>query len=184
MSKAAPEIMYWITVAAYFVTALLCAICAIRSNRRGIWWGLALGMLLLTINKQQDLLGLLTALGRSNAWNANWYIARGSIQIPIIAGMAVLGGVLLGIAMWLVRPLQGLMWLAITGFIFLLGFATMRAVSLHAIDVFLYTPHAGIYLNWVLELGGIALIVSAALVTLWRASKECHSLIEQPLEPG
>ena len=174
---SAPEIMYWLTVAAYLVTAVICAICALQCNRKGIWWGLALGMLLLTINKQQDLLGWLTALGRSNAWRADWYVARGSIQTPIVAGIVVLIGLLLASAVWCLRPLPRLTWLALTGFIFLLGFSATRAVSLHTIDVFLYTPVAGIYLNWVIELGGIAFIASVALVTLWRASRQRRSTL-------
>lgn len=159
------------TVAAYFVTAGICALCALQSKRRGIWWALALGMLLLSVNKQQNLLGLLTALGRRSAWSGDWYMVRGSIQIVILAGIALLIGLLLASAVWLLRPLPRRMWLALASFIFLLGFAATRAVSLHGIDAFLYTAVAGIYLNWVFELGGIGLIASAAIVTLWRAGQ-------------
>ena len=166
-----PELIHLLTVAAYFITAIICALCALQSKRRGIWWALALGMLLLAINKQQDLLGLLTALGRSNAWGGDWYMVRGSIQAEIIAGIVLLLGLFFASVVWFLRPLPRLMWLALTSFIFLTGFAAIRAVSLHGIDAFLYTAVAGIYLNWVFELGGIGLIASAAIVTLWRAGQ-------------
>ena len=179
-----PEMIYWVTVAAYFVTAVICALCALLSDRREIWWGFALGMLLLMINKKQDLLGSMTALGRSITWRAEWYAARGSIQILIIVGIVVLAGFLLTSARWFLRPLQRVTWLGLAGVIFLPVFAATRAVSLHQIDIILFSPVAGIYLNWVIELGGIALIAFAALVMLLRARREGRKRTGQHLEMG
>lgn len=171
----ASVIVYWLTVGTYFITAIVFAFCALRSKRKAIWWGLALGMFLLTINKQQDLLGLLTNFARSAAWRADWYMARGSIQILSITGAAVLLFLLFASVLWFLRPLPRMTWLALIGFVFLLGFSITRSVSLHAIDVLLFTPVAGVYLNWVVELGGIALIASVGFMTLWRVQSQTRT---------
>jgi hypothetical protein len=56
--------MVWITVVAYWATAVLLGFYALCTKGSRLWWGLALGMLVLGINKQQDTIGLLTSLGR------------------------------------------------------------------------------------------------------------------------
>jgi hypothetical protein len=52
------------------------------------------------------------------------------------------------------------------GIVFLTGFAFIRAVSLHFIDILLYRRIGGIQMNWVVELGGIALVALPALFQL------------------
>jgi len=160
--------MWWLTVMAYGGTAVLCAIRALQlrpdsARASGIWWLLAASMLLLGINKQANLVGRLTTQGRLLAWAGNWYQARMGVQGVLVGLVSLLTVGLLAVLLWRLRPLTTMQKTAVVGVVYLLGFALLRAVSLHAIDTFLFRPVAGIYPNWVLELGGIALVVVAAL---------------------
>jgi hypothetical protein len=78
--------------------------------------------------------------------------------------------VLLGLlAIRLLRPSTTLEWMALSGFFFLLGFVSIRAISLHVVDAFLFTPVFGLYPNWLVELGGISLVAIAAVLTLLKS---------------
>jgi membrane protein CcdC involved in cytochrome C biogenesis len=150
-------------------TAVLLGFYALRTKGSKLWWGLALGMLVLGINKQQDTIGLLTSLGRGEIWSAGWYLNRSPIQVLAVAALLLLI-VLLGLlAIRLLRPSTTLEWMALSGFFFLLGFVSIRAISLHVVDAFLFTPVFGLYPNWLVELGGISLVAIAAVLTLLKS---------------
>jgi hypothetical protein len=170
------EVMWWLTVAAYLGTAVLCAVCALqqKSNKgqRNTWWGLAGSMVVLGINKQQNLTGILTSLGRQNAFQENWYSSRSGLQLILVAAFWVIGLVLLVLLIRYRHAISRLQGTAVIGVIFLFSFALVRAVSLHAIDVFLYRRITGIQPNWLVELGGIALVAVPAVVALTRKEKE------------
>lgn len=166
------EAMWWLTVAAYGGTAVLCAACALKEKRnkgqRRVWWGLAASMAALGLNKQQDFTGLLTAWGRQNAWQANWYQARSLLQVGMV-GLFFLMGLLFLLLLFRYRhTLSRLQAVAVLGVLFLFCFALVRAASLHAIDAFLYSSIAGILPNWLLELGGIVLVAVPALGKLMK----------------
>lgn len=166
------ETMWWLTVVAYMGTAVLCAICALKQKtnkgQRNTWWGLAGSMLLLGINKQQNLTGSLTQFGRQNAFQGNWYSSRSGLQL-LLVGAFLVGGLVLFVFLLRYRhAISRLQWTAVFGVIFLLCFALIRAVSLHAIDAFLYATLAGIQPNWLVEWGGIALVAVPAVVALTR----------------
>lgn len=165
MTEIPVSIMWWLTVIAYGATAVLCLLAA-RRIRRSFWLGLALGMLLLGINKQQDLTGILTRLVRGTAWQEAWYFSRQPVQLAV---MAAAGFIFCLLFLLLIRKLKlASRWqnLALFGLVFLAGFALIRAVSLHAIDAFLYGRIAGIQPNWIVELGGIALVALPAVIGL------------------
>ncbi|MCA9872948.1 MAG: hypothetical protein KC441_04820 [Anaerolineales bacterium] len=164
-------IMWWVTVAAYWATAVLCGLAAYHRQAtprsRRLWAMLAVVMALLGINKQGNLVGRLTTEGRLLAWTGAWYQNRAGLQIALAAIVVLLAG---GLLLWLLRrlrPLSGPEMTAVVGVVYLLGFALVRAISLHAIDAFLYRPVLGVYPNWLLELGGIALVAVPALLA-WR----------------
>ena len=124
-------------------------------------------MLLLGVNKQGNFVGRLTTEGRLLAWTGDWYQSRIWLQAELAVMILLLAA---GFLVWLwrwARPLSFRQKTAVIGVAFLLGFDLLRAVSLHAIDAFLYRPVLGIYPNWLLELGGIALVAIPAL-TEWR----------------
>ncbi len=137
-----------------------------NKGERNTWWGLAASMFILGINKQQNLTGILTNLGRQNAFQGNWYSSRSGLQL-LLVGVFLLVGLVLFVRLIRYRhAVSKLQWIAIVGVIFLFSFALIRAVSLHAIDAFLYANLAGIQPNWIVELGGIALVAGPAIVTL------------------
>ena len=47
--------------------------------------------------------------------------------------------------------------------LFILGFVVIRAASFHHVDAFLAARLGGIKWNWILELGGIAVVAAAAV---------------------
>ena len=166
------ETMWWLTVAAYLVTAVLCALAALihktEKAQKNTWWGLAASMLILGINKQQNLTGVLTSLGRQNARLENWYRSRSVLQLLLVGIFLVVGCMLLILLIRYRHTISHLQWLAVIGIIFLFSFALIRAVSLHTIDAFLYNSIVGIQPNWLVELGGITLVAVPAVVSLVR----------------
>jgi hypothetical protein len=166
-----PSVMGWVTVAAYATAAGLCAYCASREVRAGggkpaFWLTLALVMLALGINKQLDLQSWLTETGRDLAIAQGWYPGRRLVQQWFIAGLAFCGALTLG---WMYRAfgdLGGAARLAMLGLVLLAVFVVVRAASFHHVDVMLGVKLIGMKINWILELGGIAIVVAGALAQL------------------
>jgi hypothetical protein len=117
-------------------------------------------------------------LGRQNAFLGNWYSSRSGLQLLLVGAFLVTGLVLLVVLIRYRHAISRLQWTAVIGVIFLFSFALIRAVSLHAIDAFLYTNLAGIQPNWLVELGGIALVAVPAVVALMR--KENKKIEDYP----
>jgi hypothetical protein len=160
-------VMWWLTVGAYGVTAVLCLLAALRTKpTRRFWSGLALGTLLLGINKQQDLTGILTRLVRGAAWQEQWYFSRQPVQLAIITAAGLIFSFLFFLLVRKIKTESRWQRLALFGLVFLAGFAIVRAVSLHAIDAFLYRRVAGIQPNWFVELGGISLVSLSTIIEL------------------
>ncbi|MEZ4593158.1 MAG: hypothetical protein R3D55_18745 [Chloroflexota bacterium] len=65
--------------------------------------------------------------------------------------------------MWRLRRLPRRYLLAQLLVLLLVGFVLIRATSLHAVDYYLYTPFAGIRLNWVVELGLLLGLLATAV---------------------
>ena len=172
MNEIPVSVMWWLTVIAYGVTAVLCLLVAIRitqhpsPSKHRYWFGLALGGLLLGINKQQDLTGILTRQVRETAWQDQWYFGRQPVQLAIVVAAGLIFGLFFFLLMRRVKMTSRWQGLALFGLVFLTGFALVRAISLHAIDAFLYRRIAGIQPNWIVELAGIALVALPAIIGL------------------
>lgn len=169
-----PSVMGWVTVAAYALTAVLTARLAL-SNRgrpeRFFWLMLCLLLAALTVNKQLDLQSALTAFARCTAKVQGWYESRKVVQtgfILTLLGLSLVFLIALGITMW--RHLRRT-WMAVLGVVFLTGFVAIRAVGFHHFDILIKSDFAGVRMNWLLELGGIGLIL-ANVVALLVASRE------------
>ena len=164
-----PTVLGWVTVPAYLACAAL-ATWAGTSVRRAAggrltsqvsFWFTAAGLLvLLGLNKQLDLQSALTEAGRCLAREQGWYEERRHVQRAFVAAVAAaaLGGTVLGLIA--ARRHLRVLWPAVLGLSLLLGFVAARAASFHHIDAGLGTLVAGMRLNNVAELSGIAL-------TLW-----------------
>ena len=167
-----PSFMGWLTVAAYALAAILAWRAGQRAGRtpgtrpgsRTMWWLVCAFMLALCFNKQLDLQSLFTDLGRVAAWKQGWYKERREVQkwfvLAILAGGSLFSLFLLVRyrRFWLDHPLLA------AGLAFLTTFILVRAVSFHHVDVLLSSRIAGFKLNWILELSGIALVGTSAIM--------------------
>jgi hypothetical protein len=133
-------------------------------GRRVLFWRLLLiGMLVLGINKQLDLQSILPVVGRQLARQQGWYESRQAVQHAFIAGVAVSGIAGLSAFAFLFRSAAIRRPMAPIGLIFLFAFVLVRASSFHHVDVLLGEAILGVRVNHLLELGGIALVLLAAL---------------------
>jgi hypothetical protein len=170
-----PSIMGWLTVAAYGATALLCLVAALRGRnadgrearaRRRMWLGVAALMALLCVNKQLDLQSLFTDLGRLVASSGGWYEQRRAVQRLFVITVAAAGALALYVAVRKIRSLLRDRILLVLGLCSLVTFIVIRAASFHHLDVIIRSQILGIRVNWILELGGIALVALGATQSL------------------
>ena len=162
----------WLTVTAYFLTAVLCGGCWLRSRQSGLWLLLCLILIFLGINKQLDLQSWLTAFGRQVALENGWYRQRRQVQsefILILGLMAI--AVLAGLGQliyWERRNHRFFAFLALVGLGFLTCFIVIRAASFHHVDQLLRWQWGGFTMNGFLELMGIGFIATGAILNLLR----------------
>lgn len=165
-----PTFVGWLTVFAYAVAAWSCWRTAWRERGRDgsavagpvrLWLALALGLLLLGVNKQLDLQTWMTEVGRDAVRAIGRYGQRRTYQLAFIAAVAASCVGLLGTLLYVARPLtQPRLW-ALVGACFLIGFVLIRACSFHNVDIFLAATIGRLRWNCVLELGGITTIAVA-----------------------
>jgi hypothetical protein len=169
-----PTVLGWVTVVAYLLAALVCGAAARREpmldgTRRPrahpsrFWLVLAGLMLALGINKQLDLQSLVTQIGRDTVRDLGLYSERRGLQLGFIFAVSlVCVGALAGF-LWAARGKLKRRWLALAGMCFIVGFVMIRAASFHHVDIFLGERLGGLRWNWILELGGIAVVATAAI---------------------
>lgn len=157
-----PSFMGWFTVLAYAAAALLAW--RVGGGRRDrVWRAVALLLAALCLNKQFDLQSLFTDIGRELSRWGGWYERRREFQKVFVLGV-VAGAGLFGLwFLWRFRDFVVRHKLLSAGLLFLLTFIVVRAISFHHFDLFLKARVGGLKMNWVLELGGIALVALAAL---------------------
>ncbi len=161
-------------VVAYLIVAAACAVVG-RAERRVIqnsgldlwptFWFLTAGMLtVMALARATDLAELLTALGRSEARSSGWYEARRPIQAAVVISVSVGWFLSVAVAIWRV-PERRRRYLPAAIVVFsLICFAAIRMVSFHYVDAFLYNhPIVGVRIGSIVELGGVALALVAAL---------------------
>ncbi len=161
------SLVAWITVAAYALAAVL----AFRAARRAegaalaerLFWSLAAAYLAaLAVNKQLDLQTLMTVTGRCAARMQGWYDSRRTVQVEAI--LALVGASLSAglVALWLLRRTLRRTGIALLGLVWITGFVLVRAVGFHHADRLLGLQVTGLRLNWLFELGGIAVFILGA----------------------
>lgn len=167
-----PNVMGWLTVAAYALAAVLCFIVAGRirtpdgdsqaRRTRRMWIGVGIFMSFLCLNKQLDLQTLLTKIGRAVAMQGGWYDNRRIVQFLFVMAIVAVGITVFVVIVRKTRSILKERKLLLFGLCFLICFIIVRASSFHHVGVFLATGIWGIRMNWVLELGGISLIALSA----------------------
>ena len=167
-----PSVIGWFTVVAYVLAGVLALLVAkSRKGRLRVFWSVLCVLLFaLSINKQLDLQSALTAAGRCLALAQGWYEDRASVQrvfIVLVAATGVMVSVGLAVVM---RRTLAQNWLALMGLGFLCTFIVIRAAGFHHFDRFIGYEIANVRMNWIMELGGIAMIaVNAALLLRQRS---------------
>ncbi|RVU39630.1 isopropylmalate isomerase [Hwanghaeella grinnelliae] len=168
-----PTVMGWVTVVAYAVAALLAFRAVLKAPRiysddtvalqRFFWISVTLLFLFLCVNKQLDLQSFMTAVGRCYSKINGWYDERREFQRHFIYGLmgvTFAAFVVLGIGL---RRIVLTNWLAILGVFLVVLFILVRAVGFHHFDVVIQTTINDVKVNWILELGGITLVILGAL---------------------
>ena len=165
-----PSVMGWVTVVAYVAAGGLAALaCRGRSGRRRAFWlVLAVILLALALNKQLDLQSALTATGRCLAKAEGWYARRRPVQVAFIVFVIATGLLVAAILFRTMRRDLREVWLALIGIVFLLAFIAIRAAGFHHFDRVIGHAVGGVRVNWILELGGIAMIATNAAHLLLR----------------
>jgi len=118
-------------------------------------------MLALGLNKQLDLQTFFTEVLRDLSHAQGWWEARRPFQVAFIGLIALCGGGVTIVLALVMRQVLHRVVGALFGLGALVTFVIVRAASFHHVDVLL--GRGRVRLNWVLELGGIALIVISAL---------------------
>jgi hypothetical protein len=139
-----------------------------QQRRRSKFWSALSGlMFLLCLNKILDLQSLITIAFRQMARSENWYQNRQSLQATFVL-IAVAGGVIcVGLSAFVLRGRWNQRGLACFAAIFLIALVTIRMVSYHKVDRFLYgMPVIGNRMNAGMELAGSILVgLNAFLVS-------------------
>jgi hypothetical protein len=114
------------------------------------------------------------------------YEQRRLFQVSLIIVLGI--GAIAGFAslLWLVRRAWRRYTPALVGLLFTLSFVTIRAISLHQVDVLLGRRLAGMRVEWLLEGGGILLVLASAAHAGCTADKspEQPSAPEEALQTG
>lgn len=152
-----------ITTVLFVGMALLCIIYGWQSSQRTwahrgplqlFYYGQALLLLGLGLDKQLGLLPWLTSYSRLMAMRDGWYYTRRSFQLDLIIGATIAGLLLLGVACWCFRAILRFHWLPLVSAVGLLTYVAIRAVSLHDVDAVLADRVWGVRWDWLCEVGG------------------------------
>jgi hypothetical protein len=165
-----PTFVGWFTVLAYFTGAYRCARAAQRlgpaaiglalaRRERRFWAILAVLLAALGVNKQLDLQSLFTELGRIAAYRGGWYEQRGKVQFAFILAAGLLGLFAVVVSARYVWHATFGARVAAAGAALLTTFVLIRAASFHHVDRFITSRWLGLKGNWLLELGGIAVVL-------------------------
>ena len=169
-----PSLAGWLAVLAYFAAsgfaflrardAFAPAFSAASSGRalKAFWLGLAALLLVMAFNKQLDLQSAVTTAGRCLALEQGWYQGRRGAQIAFMSVLASAALAAAGAVLWMMRRHLRSHRLVISGAGLLLIFVMLRASSFHHMDIFINTRLLGVKMNWLVELGALAMIIAGA----------------------
>jgi hypothetical protein len=162
-----PTIGGWITVALYFLATVSCWITSrhVKTKERRLWAAITILFLFLGINKQLDLQSALTELGRVFAYAQGWYGQRQIVQAVFIVFVAIACVLIFATLLVWTSNSSFPTWLALAGTTVVIGFVLIRAASFHHIDRFIGNTVLGARWNWILEMGGICVVL---LASKWR----------------
>ena len=156
-----PTIGSIILASVYCVVAWITKKASIGFDRseRAIWTAIPIALALLGINKLFE--GALTNVGRMIAFDQGWYVHRRAFQIWLIAGVLAVCSIGAIALLLSVRQASLSTRVALSATIMLLALGLTRDVSLHQIDHLIGERIMGLKLNWLLDVGGLGLVLFA-----------------------
>lgn len=175
-----PTIGGWITVVLYLATSVSCWITARKPQFPGMpmsqehyaWRAISVLFLVLGINKQLDLQSALTQVGRILSLSQGWYAQRQAVQVAFIILVAMLCVIAVIILVIWAHNAPVSTWVALIGTVLVFGFVLIRASSFHHMDRFIGDRVLGFRWNWILEMGGISLVLIASA---WRRKRKAEA---------
>jgi hypothetical protein len=141
-------------------------------------------MAFLCLNKQLDLQSLLTDVGRVLAKQEGWYGQRRAVQRWFVVSVAAAGATTLAFLVWRARTIFRERIVLAAGLALLLTFVIIRAASFHHVDVLIQSRIIGLRINWILELGGIALVAWGAIQSCFSRTKTARKSGKNPRPAG
>lgn len=144
-----------------------------RRRLQAFYSGQTVLLLLLGMNRHWDLLNALTSYSRLMAMREGWYNTRRLAQFDLIVGLGVVALLLLLLTAWGFRTILRNHWLPLVAAIGLLTYIGVRTVSLHAVDAIILDRMLGVPLDWIIELVGVCLLISA-LTVAYRQQVKYH----------
>lgn len=162
-----PSVGGWLTVLLYVLAAISSWKTArqLDASESRLWRSISVAFLGLGLNKQLDLQTAITELGRILAYDEGWYGQRQIVQFWFIVAVAVTCLLVALVLLYLARRSTLQTWLGLLGVVLVLGFVVIRAASFHHVDRFIGTRILGLKWNWLLEMGGIVIVI---LSSEWR----------------
>jgi len=150
-----------VLASAYFVVAWITKKASIRFDRRErvLWTAIPITLALLGINKLLE--GALTNVGRLVAFDQGWYAHRRVFQTWLVASVLAICSIGAIVLLLSARQASLSTRLALSAAIMLLALGLTRDVSLHQIDHLIGERIMGLKLNWLLDVGGLGLVLFA-----------------------
>ena len=167
-----PTIGGWVSVALYAGVAWACHRILSRRRQRPVvldrnepflWRLLFIGVMTMGINKQLDLQSALSEWARLMAHEQGWYENRRQYQLAFIAAMPVAMLTAFSALALMIWRTPAPTLLACAGAAGLVAFIAIRAASFHHVDEILNSQLGVLRLNWLLEIGSLAVIGLGAL---------------------
>lgn len=108
-------------------------------------------------------------MGRIVAIEEGWYARRETVQLYFTIVVALVCSWAIIAMLVAARSASFSTWLALVGTTMVIGFVLIRAASFHHIDRFIGSTVLGFRWNWILEMGGISVVIAASL---WRRNRK------------
>jgi hypothetical protein len=110
----------------------------------------------------------MTELGRILAAEQGWYEYRHKVQRAFILGIGLGAAAAVLVLLRLLRRTPVATHLSMLGTVALLAFVVVRASSMHHVDLIIRSSLWGIRGNWVIEIGGILVVLMGACLRLYQ----------------
>lgn len=135
-----------------------------------LWLSLAAMLAVLVLVRAAHLQHVFTDLGREEARESGLYDVRRLFQVTLLGGLAAAWCGAVTVAAWRVPARRRRYLPAIVAAAAIIGFAGVRAVSLHHIDAVLYNhPLAGLRIVVVVECALLGMLAVAVLLAVRRS---------------